>query len=481
MFEQTFLSLLRSLAAREPEKRLIGGPAGWLTAAQVLDRAEGLGRAFAELGLRPGDSVALRATRCAETALVIFGLRAAGVTVILTCPKQEIDEVLSECEADLRPKARLELAPAGCTLRLEGRTVTLALDAAHGDAPLPEVPNTEPAFVIFTSGSTGKSKAVVHAERSFVTNLLDTLPLGLYSTSDIALGAIPLEHIFGLVLLAGIAVLEYSIFFPAQTDLNAILHCIQDEGITRMNGVPSLYLAMAERAADFDLSSLRAGLIAGGPVTEEQFVHIEKTLDVTLISVYGMSECIGITCSSWRDPQAVRAAGVGPVYPLNEIRLVDAAGDEVPQGQEGEICVRSPMRMLGYWGKPLPAAEFFPTGDLGWLDESGVLHLSGRKKDIIIRNGNNLSTRRIEDALVRLPGVKAAAVVDLPHPRQGEVPCAMIVGQASPEELLPLLHKNELPEAIVTVEALPMTESGKPDKQRIREMLLNRTGDGSLS
>jgi fatty-acyl-CoA synthase len=273
------------------------------------------------------------------------------------------------------------------------------------------------------------------------------------------------------VLLAGIAVLEYSIFFPAQTGLEAILRCIQAERITRMNGVPSLYLAMAERAGDYDLSSLRAGLIAGGPVTEAQFLHIEETLHMTLISVYGMSECIGITCSSWRDPQAVRAAGVGPAYPMNTLRLVDADGNPVPQGREGEICVRSPMRMLGYYGKPLDPEEFFPTGDLGWLDETGVLHLSGRKKDIIIRNGNNLSPRRIEDALLGLPGVKAAAVVGLPHPLQGEVPCAMIVGRAEPADLAPLLHKNELPEAILSVEALPLTASGKPDKPQIREVL----------
>ena len=473
MENRTFLDYLRKLAANRPGRKMLGSPDGWRTAAEVLRTVESLGRAFVGLGIRPGDLAAFRAVRCVESALVIFALRAAGAVVVLTCPKQEIDEVLAECEADIRPRIRVELLPGeGLSVRLDGGRALLRFDADRPDAVLPETDPMGEAFVIFTSGSTGKSKAVVLCENNFITNLIDTDPLGCYSRDDIALGAIPLEHIFGLVLLAGTAVLEYGQFFPEKTDVPGILRCIQDERITRMNGVPSLYLAMAERAADYDLSSLRAGLIAGGPVTSEQFKRIEKDLDMTLISVYGMSECIGITCSSYKDPQAVRAGGVGPVYPMNSIRLVDPEGREVPQGQEGEVCVRSPFRMLGYFGQPLPANAYFATGDLGRLDETGVLHLSGRKKEIIIRNGNNLSPRRIEDALLQLPGVRAAAVVGLPDERQGEVPAAMIVGEADAGDLLPLLHKNELPVGILSVEALPITASGKPDKQRIREVLL---------
>ena len=467
----TLFSYLRTIAQRQPEKRLLGDEAGWMTASEVFRAVEGFGKAFAAAGLRTGDLAVLRAPRGLQTALLLFGLRAAGVTAVLTDPRQEIDEALAECEARITPRARIELRPGEeICLRLDGKPVSLPAEGCG--ASLPETDAKDPAFVIFTSGSTGAGKAVVISEYGLIVNLLDTRPLGYYSTEDIALGALPLHHVFGLVLLAGTAVLEYAEFFPAKTDVPSLLACIEREGITRMNGVPSLYLAMADRREGYDLRSLRCGLIAGGPVTPEQFVRIERELDMTLISVYGMSECVGITCSSYRDPQAVRAAGVGPAYPLNTIRLVDPDGREVPQGEVGEVCVRSPMRMLGYYGETLPEDEFFATGDLGWLDETGVLHLSGRKKDIIIRNGNNLSSRRIEEALLRLPGVRAAAVTGLPDERQGEVPCAMIVGEADPEALTPLLHKNELPAGILAVEALPMTASGKPDKQKIREVLL---------
>lgn len=468
----TLFSYLRTIAQRHPEKRLLGDEAGWMTASEVFRAVEGFGKTFTAAGLRRDDLAVLRAPRGLQTALLLFGLRAAGVTAVLTDPRQEIDEALSECDARITPRARIELRSCeAISLQLDGKAVSLPA-AGSPEVSLPETDAKDPAFVIFTSGSTGAGKAVVISEYGLIVNLLDTRPLGYYSTEDIALGALPLHHVFGLVLLAGTAVLEYAEFFPEKTDVPSLLACIEREGITRMNGVPSLYLAMADRREGYDLRSLRCGLIAGGPVTVEQFVRIERELEMTLISVYGMSECVGITCSSYRDPQAVRAAGVGPAYPLNTIRLVDPDGREVPQGEVGEVCVRSPMRMLGYYGEPLPEDAFFATGDLGRLDETGVLHLSGRKKDIIIRNGNNLSPRRIEEALLRLPEVRAAVVVGLPDERQGELPCAMIVGEADPEALTPLLHKNELPVGILAVEALPMTASGKPDKQKIREVLL---------
>jgi len=325
--------------------------------------------------------------------------------------------------------------------------------------------------VIFTSGSTGKSKAVVLSENNLISNLLDSRPLGAYFENDRALGALPLEHVFGLVLLAGCAVLGYSLFFPERTDIPALLSCIEREKITRMNGVPSLYLALSEQCGAYDLSSLRAGFIGGGPVTAEQFARIERSLGMTLIPVYGMSECVGISCASWRDGQAERASGVGRVYPMNEVKFLLPDGGEAAPGQEGEICVRGPMRMLGYSGSPLPEDAFFPTGDLGFLDEKGVLHLSGRKKELIIRNGNNLSPRRIEDALLRLPGVSAAAVVGLPDERQGEAPYAMVSGEVDESALQALLHKNEWPAGILSVDALPLTASGKADKTKIREVL----------
>lgn len=473
MFERSLLDCLRAYAAAEPEKRLIGSDGGWLNARETLRLIEGAGRSLVSLGLKPGELAALRCERCAATALMILALRAAGALVVLTDPRQTIDDALAESESPIAPRFRIERREGRVfSVRFDASETRLSLDDDAPDAALPAGDPNAPAFVIFTSGSTGKSKAVVQCENNYISNLLDSAPLGLYSREDIALGALPLGHVFGLVLLAGVLVLGYAIYYPAKTDLPGLLACIEREKITRMNGVPSLYLAMAERCGDYDLGSLRAGFIGGGPVTAEQFAHIEETLGMTLISVYGMSECVGISCASYRDPRKERASGVGPVYPMNRLRIIAPDGSEVERGQTGEITVRGPMRMLGYYGVPLPEDAFFPTGDLGYLDETGVLHLSGRKKDVIIRNGNNLSPRRIEEALLRQKGVCAAVVLGLPDEKQGEVPYAMIVGEADLDALHAHLHKNEWPAGILSVEALPMTGSGKPDRPKIREVLL---------
>ena len=472
MLDRSLMDYLHTLAEESPSMPLLGGERGWYTAAQAFTLASAAGRALLSMGLEPGDHAALAADRCSETAIMLLALRAAGLVVVLTDPRQEIDDALAECDVSIPLRACIRHRDGAVfSVTLGSCERTLTLDHVSQETTLPAADPDAPAFVIFTSGTTGKSKAVVQSENNYISNLLGSSPLGDYRPDDIALGALPLAHVFGLVLLCGAPVLRYGLFFPQRTDPVSLLRCIETKKITRMNGVPSLYLSLAECSGGFDVHSLRVGYIGGGPITPAQFIGIEAALDMTLISVYGMSECISVTCSCWRDGQAERSAGVGRAYPMNEVRLLDHDGNEVPKGQEGEICVRSPMRMLGYYGAPMPAEDFFPTGDLGILDDDGVLHLTGRKKDIIIRNGVNLSARRIEDALLRLPEVSAAAVVGLPDERQGEIPYAMIVGRADVEALRALLHKNEWPVGILQAEALPLTASGKTDQQTIREVL----------
>ena len=269
----------------------------------------------------------------------------------------------------------------------------------------------------------------------------------------------------------GAAVLGYGVYLQEGTDAASILTAIQREKLTRMNGVPSLYLALAEKCAGYDIRSLRAGFIGGGPVTFDQFRSIEEKLRMTLIPVYGMSECIGISCADSKDPLEKRMAGVGRFYSMNTGRILREDGTEAAPMETGEICVTGPARMIGYLGHPMPPEEMLHTGDLGYLDTLGALHLTGRKKDIIIRNGNNLSARRIEQAILDIPGVREAAVVAIPDLRQGEVPAAMVVADRGIGAVAPDLNKNEIPAVYKFVDALPLTASGKPDRQRIREVL----------
>ena len=443
-------SYLTEYAARHPERRLLGDPTGWLTAAQVLCQVEERARKLCGCG----GFVAVRAYRNVQMVIDILALQIVGAVAVLTDPRRECADY-----SDIPVSAIID-----------GGNIRILREVKSEANPDPKAPG----FIIFTSGSTGKPKAVMLSQYNLVSNLLDSQPLGEYREDDIALGILPLDHVFGLVLLAGICVLGYSLYLPEGKDIPTILSAIQSEKITRMNGVPSLYFAMAEQAGCYDLSSLRAGFIGGGPWMPEQFQRMEERLGMTLIPVYGMSEFIGIACADSRSSREARACGGAPFYSMNTGKILLPDGTEAAPGQIGEICVDGPARMVGYFGDDSPREALLHTGDLGYLDENGNLHLTGRKKDIIIRNGVNLSPRRIEEAILSIPGVSEAAVVGLPDERAGELPWAMAVCDRKidfPAELKNRLHKNEIPAGFLVVEALPKTPSGKPDKQMIREVL----------
>lgn len=474
--------------AREcPDKKLLGSRDGWLSVSRVLSLVDASAGALVHLGIGRGDMVALRASRSLETVLIMLALSAIGAVAVLTSPHKPVELFLSGCADSISVKAII--SNEWSSRDIWDGSSQIFMDAAtrkktpfdpfrlpYDALPAQDVDPHAPAYIIFTSGSTGKSKAVMLSQYNLVNNLVDSHPLGYYDESDIALGALPLEHVFGLVLLAGTIVLRYAIYLTPGSGIPVILTAIETQGVTRMNGVPSLYLTMVDQKAGHDLHTLRVGFIGGGPCTPEQFCHIEKELDMTLIPVYGMSECIGISCASFRDTQAVRSRGVGPFYSMNTGKILLEDGTEAAPGQEGEICVDGPARMVGYYGDTAPRKPLLHTGDLGFVDEMGILHISGRKKDIVIRNGVNLSPLRIEQALLSIPGIADAAVVGLSDNKAGELPWAMVVcDDPAPADILealqPLLPKNELPAGIMQVNTLPRTTSGKPDKPRIREVL----------
>ena len=487
-YEDTLCAFLKVLAERAPDQPMLGCESGWLTVRQVLERVESGARQLHKVGIRPGDYLCIPAQRTVNTCVVMLCLQRLGAVAVLTDPRGEAAAQLKSCEAAIPIKYYLTMNQdvsrpvATLTSTATGKDLCLSMRKKAAGAEVPPFADAKaPGFLIFTSGSTGAKKAVMISQYNLVNDLMDTRELGYYTQDDVALGALPLDHIFGLVLLAGTMVLGYRLYFPKTTDIPHILEAVSTQGITRMNGVPSLYLAMAAEKEKYDLRSLRAGFIAGGPCTPGQFRYIEEALEITLIPAYGMSECVGITCASYRDPQEVRACGVGRFYPRNTWAILLEDGGEAAVGQTGEICVDGPTRMVGYFGDSSPREALFHTGDLGYVDGEGILHLTGRKKDIIIRNGNNISPLVIEDALLSIQGVTAAAVVGLPHPTEGECPAAMVVCRAEIYQTLPQalgsrVQKNLVPALFRRAEALPMTGSGKTDKLRVREMLLQCQG-----
>ncbi|MBQ9307722.1 MAG: long-chain fatty acid--CoA ligase, partial [Clostridia bacterium] len=430
------------------EKPLWGDKDGRLSAETIRERILGLAAHFQAEGLGAGDLVGLVPERNVRDAVTLMALRHIGACAVLLHPRNEV------------------------SFALAGRIDDGGRFVRTGEA---KVPYPDAGYVVFSSGSTGEPKAVCLSDDNFIWNLLDSCPFGCYEADDVALGALPLDHVFGLVLLLGTLVLGYRLYFPESTAPEHLLKAIREQGITRMNGVPSLYLKLAELATTQETSTLRAGFVGGGPMSEAQFAIIEASLGMTLIPVYGMSECIGIACADGRSPQEVRKGCVGRVYPMNRVRIRRADGTWAREGEEGEILVDGPSRMLGYLPAEEAREEMFPTGDLGRLTGEGLV-LTGRKRDIIIRCGMNLRPRKIEEALRDIKGVMDAAVVGIPSDTEGEVPAAMVCPAflepaKISEQLAQVLSRLEMPVCILAADALPVTRTGKPDRTRIRKEL----------
>lgn len=468
---------LSAFAQEDGSCRLLGDKNGWLTAGELLEKELGYAGFLARQGIRKGDWVALRMKQDVPSAVLLLALQALGAVAVLTDPRSEATAFLAGCTGEIHPRWEL-FADEDWLLRNLETGTRAVVSPANSCPSLPQMEGTEPAMVIFTSGSTGKSKGVILSQQNLISNLLDSAPLGGYFEDDVALGALPMYHVFGLALLTGAIVLRYRMYITPGNDLQTLLSTIEQQGITRMNGVPALYLNMARNKGSFDLHTLRMGYIGASATTPEQFAEIEEALGMTLVSVYGMSECIGISCSSYLDSREKRAGGVGPFYPMNTGKILRFDGSECAEGEVGEVCVNGPMRFLGYCDdaetkEAIDEKGFLHTGDLGYVGADGVLHLTGRKKDIIIRNGVNLSPRHIEEALLAVPGVLQAVVTGVVHDVQGEVPCAMAVSARTEKEILEALRlpKNEIPIGILLTEQIPLTASGKPDKVKIREVL----------
>lgn len=449
------------------------------TCGQVKKETDGLAAHLQALGMGAGKTIALRFSRTAEACIRYFALLAVGVQVYLADPHGTREDFFRASECVSMDGYLSDETGSWILTDSDGRDAVLE----GRDMPFfPPPQNPEaPAILIATSGSTGEKKLVQLSQYNVAANLLDAVHFGDYRKGDLALGILPLFHIFGQALLFGSVMLDYAILFPKEVSPLSALKCIETFGVTRMNGVPSLYLAMAEQAAGFNVSSLRVGFIGGSHCVPEEIRRMEDKLGMTLLNSYGMSECISITISNARDPLKQRVGGVGRCYPRSELRIVRGDGSAVLPGETGEITVRGASRMLGYYGDEEATAAaidgdgFLHTGDLGYTDEDGILHITGRIKDIIIRNGVNISAARVEAALRSVPGVEQAAVVGIRDSLQGEVPVAMAESKRSSEEILFLLAsalpKNELPVKVYVTEKLPVTPTGKTDKQAVKKLI----------
>lgn len=344
----------------------------------------------------------------------------------------------------------------------------------------------------YTSGTTGFPKGVMLTHYNIINNGFYTGEAMKFTQDDKLCVCVPLFHCFGVVLATmnclthGCTQVMVERFDPLVT-----LASIHKERCTALYGVPTMFIAELNHPMFdmFDLTCLRTGIMAGSLCPVELMKQVEEKMHLKVTSVYGLTETSpGMTHTHYDDPFEVRCTTVGRDYDHVEVKVLDPeTGEECPVGVQGEMCCRGFNVMKGYYNNPEATAEvidkngFAHSGDLGVKDENGNYRITGRIKDMIIRGGENVYPREIEEFLYKLPGVSDVQVVGVPSKKFGEEVGAFIIMNEDAAELKPedvrqfcrgKISRHKIPKYIFFVKEFPLTGSGKIQKFKLREMSL---------
>ncbi|MGU7785340.1 AMP-binding protein [Burkholderia sp. PU8-34] len=343
----------------------------------------------------------------------------------------------------------------------------------------------------FTSGTTGSPKGATLTHRNVVNNARFVAMAMKLSETDSLCIPVPLYHCFGMVLgvLACVSVGAQMVFPGEGFDAGATLAAVSEERCTALHGVPTMFIAELQHPdfASFDLSSLRTGIMAGSPCPIETMKQVVDRMHMREITIaYGMTETSPVSFqSATTDPLDKRTTTVGKIQPHLEVRIVDASGNTVPVGETGELCTKGYSVMLGYWGDDEKTREsvvdgWMHTGDLATIDADGYCNIVGRLKDMVIRGGENIYPREIEEYLFRHPKLQNVQVFGVPDPKHGEELCAWIVlkqGEYATEDEIRDFCRGRIahykvPKYIRFVSDLPMTVTGKIQKFAMRDEMI---------
>jgi fatty-acyl-CoA synthase len=366
-----------------------------------------------------------------------------------------------------------------------------ALDTAKLDAIAASLSPHDPINIQFTSGTTGSPKGATLTHSNVVNNARYIAMAMRLSEQDSLCIPVPLYHCFGMVLavLACVSVGAAMVFPGEAFDPAATLAAVSEEKCTALHGVPTMFIAELDHPDfdRFDLTHLRTGIMAGSPCPIETMKRVVSKMHLSEITIaYGMTETSPVSFqSSTADPLDRRTTTVGRVQPHLEVKVVDAAGDTVPVGETGELCTKGYSVMRGYWNDEEKTREsivdgWMHTGDLAVIDADGYCNIVGRLKDMLIRGGENIYPREIEEFLFRHPKIQSVQVFGVPDPKYGEEVCAWIVLRAgehlSADDVETFCRGQiahyKVPKYIRFVDELPMTVTGKVQKFVMRERMI---------
>lgn len=505
-----------------------------LSYKQLQDQVNAFACSLLQLGLEKGDRIAIWSPNCVEWTITQFAAFKAGMILVNLNPaykSSELEYVLNKvsCKAlviapqfkssnyqEILTKIAPEITQSTDKLlasqRLPHLKHIIKIDheqhtGIHRFADLLPEPTAaqldqlqaiaadlqfdETINIQFTSGTTGNPKGTMLTHNNILNNGYFVGEAIHLTSQDRVCISVPLFHCFGMVMgnLACIThgstmVYPSAVFNPLDS-----LKTIQQEKCTAAYGVPTMFIAILEHEQfdEFDLSSLRTGIMAGSPCPREIMQRVIERMHMTEITIcYGMTETAPVSAqSSTADSVERRVGTVGRVHPHLEIKIVDENGKVVPRGKLGELCVRGYSVMLGYWEdndktqEVIDVAKWMHTGDIAEMDEEGFVKIKGRIKDVVIRGGENLFPKEIEDFLYTHPDVSDVQVIGLPDARYGEELCACIIlhehHQINEEAIRKYcaehISHNKVPRYVRFFTEFPMTASGKAQKFKLQELM----------
>ncbi len=509
--------------------------------AQLAEQVERCARALLALGMQPGERLGIWAPNCAEWCIAQFASAKAGVILVNINPAYRLSELeyalkhsgcrwlicadafktsdyhamlgellpeLADCSIgalhsqvlpELRGVISLGRQPAGGMLGWQAfQALAEQVEPEQLRACSAQLQFDDPINIQYTSGTTGFPKGATLSHYNILNNGYMVGESQGLTEYDRLVIPVPLYHCFGMVM-GNLGCLTHGstmIYPDASFDPLATLAAVAEEKATALYGVPTMFIAELDhpRRGEFDLSSLRTGIMAGATCPIEVMKRVIKEMHMAEVQIaYGMTETSPVSTQTAADDDLEkRVSSVGRTQPHLESKVVDEQGRIVPRGQIGELCTRGYSVMLGYWNNPEATAEaidgarWMHTGDLAVMDEAGYLSIVGRNKDMIIRGGENVYPREIEEFLFGHSAVADVQVVGIPDDKYGEEIVAWVKchpGHEASDEQLREFCKGRIahfkvPRHFLFVDDFPMTVTGKVQKFRMRELTVARLGIG---
>jgi fatty-acyl-CoA synthase len=486
------------------------------TYSQLADDVDAVAQGLIGLGLVKGERVGIWAPNCAEWTLVQYATARIGVILVNINPAyraHELSYVLQQSGIrtliavpefkGARYTEMIDAVRADCpeladVVLIGEQSWNDLVESGRGkakselDAITDSLVNTEPINIQYTSGTTGFPKGATLSHRNILNNGYFVGEGINYTENDRICIPVPFYHCFGMVM-GNLAATSHgaAMIIPAPAfDTKLTLQAVAEEKCTSLYGVPTMFIAELNDPSfeQWDLSSLRTGIMAGSPCPEETMKQVIERMGVDQISIcYGMTETSPVSAqTSVDDSIERRVSTIGRVHPHVEVKIIDPeSGETLPRGETGEFCTRGYSVMLGYWNDPEKTAEtidderWMHTGDLGVMDTDGYLNITGRIKDVVMRGGENIYPREIEEFLMRHPDILDVQVIGVPDAKYGEEVAAWI--RMKPTATTPLdaelvreysagkLAHYKIPRYVLLVDEFPMTITGKIRKVEMRE------------